>query len=683
MHIKRLWKTVLFIAVIITMILYSGCSENEEPVELFNQYADAWSKMDFDTMYDLISSQNKIDISRSDFINAYWDFYNGIKVQSVTLQLLESEDELNKQIRNGESDSLPVSVELNTEYGIKSYETRIILVEEDADDKKEWKILWDYNLIYDGFEEGDTVHTSITSMPVRGEILDRNGKKLAENGVAIQVGIVPGRLGDMKDQIIKELSETFDISEQYINDRLELSWVKDDTFVDLKKIPKDQQNLIEAIHAKNPGATYMEIEERVYPYKDTAAHLTGYLGYMNEEELEEWEKLGFTANDRIGRSGLEYIFNESLMGKPGSKISIVNKEGKEKEVLFEQETVNGEDLRLTIDIDLQAKLYKYLQGEPGTAAVMNYKTGEILALVSSPSYDPNRFILGIGQDELKELQENKDKPLLNRFTQVYSPGSTFKPITAAIALNEKIVDKNYTIDVEGFKWQKDTSWGNHYVTRVKDPGRPIDMEKAMVYSDNIYFAQLALMIGGDTFIQKAKDFGIGEPLPLRYGVKDSQLANEARISNDVLLADTGYGQGEILVNILNLNKAYSVFVNEGNIVNPRLIADNADPDKKKIISEETAGEIFDFLIQAVENEEGTGHDAYIPGKTLAGKTGTAEVPGDGENNGLDELGWFVAIDKNENTPYIISLMIENAKDKGGSKAAVEKVRNFIIDYSNN
>ena len=85
----------------------------------------------------------------------------------------------------------------------------------------------------------------------------------------------------------------------------------------------------------------------------------------------------------------------------------------------------------------------------------------------------------------------------------------------------------------------------------------------------------------------------------------------------------------------------------------------------------------------MENEEGTGHDAYIPGKTLAGKTGTAEVPGDGENNGLDELGWFVAIDKNENTPYIISLMIENAKDKGGSKAAVEKVRNFIIDYSNN
>ena len=144
--IKRLWKTVLFIAVIITMILYSGCSENEEPVELFNQYADAWSKMDFDTMHDLISSQNKIDISRSDFINAYRDFYNGIKVQSVTLQLLESEDELNKQIRNGESDSLPVSVELNTEYGIKSYETRIILVEEDADDKKEWKILWDYNL---------------------------------------------------------------------------------------------------------------------------------------------------------------------------------------------------------------------------------------------------------------------------------------------------------------------------------------------------------------------------------------------------------------------------------------------------------------------------------------------------------------------------------------------------------
>ena len=683
--IKRyLWKATFMIITVLLIMLFSGCNKNVDPIDVFHEYTDAWSKMDFYTMYDMMSDQNKTEISQQEFINTYQEFYEGIKVQSVGIKLLLNEDEISQENKSEGFINFPVNVEISTEYGVKSYDAEIDLIEETENDKNVWRVLWNYDLIYKGLEEGDKINTTITSKPVRGEILDRNGKKLAENGLAILVGIVPGRLGDMKDQIIEELSDTFDISEQYIIDRLNLSWVKDDTFVDLKKIPKDQQHLIEAIYEKNKGATFMEIEERVYPYKEMAAHLTGYLGYMNEEELKKWADYGFTANDKIGRAGLEYIFNESLMGKPGRKITIVDRDGNEKEVLFEQETVNGMDLKLSIDIDLQAKLYDHLKGEQGTAAVMNYKTGEILAIVSSPSYDPNKFILGIGAEDLKELQDNKGKPLLNRFAQVYSPGSTLKPIIAAIALNGNIVDMNYTIDIKGLKWQKDSSWGNYYITRVKDPGMPIDMEKAMIYSDNIYFAQLALMIGGDTFVQKAKDFGIGETLPLRYGVKDSQLANDTRISNDILLADTGYGQGEVLLNIMNLNKAYSVFINEGDIVNPRLVLDDTDIDRKSIISKEVADEIFNMLLKVVENDDGTGHGAYIKGKTIAGKTGTAEVPVDGENSSdLEELGWFVAIDKSEDTPYIISMMVENVKDRGGSKVAVEKVRDFILDYSSN
>ena len=524
-----------------------------------------------------------------------------MRVQSISIELLAEEDEY-KEIENEEVIRLPVNVEMQTEHGNKSYRIDVDLIKETIGDKKAWKILWDYSLIYPGMEEGDTIETTFTSRPVRGEILDRNGKKLAENGIAIQVGIVPGRLGDMKDEIIKELSNTFNISEQYIHDRLSLSWVKDDTFVDLKKIPKDQQHLIEQIYNKNPGATFMEIEERVYPYKEAAAHLTGYIGYMSEEELEEWEALGFTASEKIGRTGLEYIFNESLAGRPGQKVVLIDKEGQEKEVLFEQETVNGEDLYLTIDIDLQTKLYQQLQGEQGTAAVMNYFSGEVVALANSPSYDPNKFILGISSHELNELQEDDAQPLLNRLTHVYSPGSTLKPITAAIALNESITDKSFTSDVKGLEWQKDASWGSYYITRVKDPGIPVDMEKAMIYSDNIYFARLALEIGADTFVEKAKEFGIGETLPLRYGVKDSQLANNGQIASEILLADTGYGQGEVLISILNLNKAYSAFVNDGNVLTPKLIANNTEVNMKNIISKEVADEIFDFLLKVVEDQ---------------------------------------------------------------------------------
>ena len=294
---KHLYKKILFLLLIIFSMFYVGCKKAENPFEVFSNYSDSWANQDFVSMYNNISTEGKQTISERDFKLAYENFCKEMRVQSISIELLAEEDEY-KEIENEEVIRLPVNVEMQTEHGNKSYRIDVDLIKETIGDKKAWKILWDYSLIYPGMEEGDTIETTFTSRPVRGEILDRNGKKLAENGIAIQVGIVPGRLGDMKDEIIKELSNTFNISEQYIHDRLSLSWVKDDTFVDLKKIPKDQQHLIEQIYHKNTGATFMEIEERVYPYKEAAAHLIGYIGYMNEEELEEWEALGFTASEK-------------------------------------------------------------------------------------------------------------------------------------------------------------------------------------------------------------------------------------------------------------------------------------------------------------------------------------------------------------------------------------------------
>lgn len=677
---KRKW-TKIFVFMIFA-VLVSGCTKVDSPIVVFDRYAESWTDQNFSAMYSIISTKDKNLLSEENFAKVYKDFYDALKVQSIKVEHSVDEEEIKDKIKKETSIVLPVKIEIQTEYGNKSYDMDVDLIKEEIDDNDVWTVQWDYNMVYKGMGEGDTIETTFTTMPIRGEILDRNGKKLAENGLAIQVGIVPGRLGDMKEEIINDISETFNISKEYINNRLGLSWVKDDTFVDLLKIPKDKQFMIEEIYAKNKGATYKEINERVYPYKEIAAHLTGYLGYISKEELEQVEELGYTADDKTGRNGLEFIFNEALRGTPGRKVAIIDKYGDKKEMLLEEETMNGEDIHLTIDIDLQSKLYNELNGESGTAATTDYNTGEVLALISSPSYDPNKFILGIRDDELKGLQEAKEMPLMNRFTNVYSPGSTLKPITTAIALSENVIDKSFSINVEGLKWQKDASWGNYLVTRVKDPGEPVDLEKAMIYSDNIYFAQVALKIGADTFLKRAKDFGIGEKLNIRYGVKDSQLATGNMISNDILLADTGFGQGEVLLNILNLNKAYSAFVNEGVVITPKLIVDDSATEKTNAVSKEVADEVFNLMIKVVEDEKGTGHDAYIPGKTIAAKTGTAEVPGSEENT-IDELGWFVAIDKSNNTPYITSMMIENAKDRGGSHLAIDRVKAYIQNYSPN
>lgn len=667
-------KYYILLIVFLLILNLSGCSK-DEPLGILKEYNKLWVNLDFKSMYEEISNADKTEITQEDFVNTYNDFYSTLGVDKVQIELTGDQEQLKQDIKFKENVYVPIKVTLSTKYGEKTCNIDVPFIKEQSEDKWAWRLNWDYNMIYEGMVKGDVLRQYITK-PVRGEILDRNEKKLAENGEIVQVGIVQGRLGDMKDEIIKDISDTFGITHEYIQEKLSQSWVKDDTFVDILDISKSEIYKIEKIHSKNNGATYKIVKDRVYPYKDVAAHLTGYMGYINEEELLEIESQGFTQNDKVGRTGLEKIFDEQLRGIPGEKVAIVSESGEEKTSFYEQKMINGKDLKLNIDIDLQTNLYNQMKGEMGTATCMNYKTGEILALVSSPSYDPNQFILGISTEALSELENDVKKPLLNRFSKIYVPGSSFKPITTAIALSQNKVN-GLSVDVKGLKWQKNSSWGSYYITRVTDPKTPVDLEKAMIYSDNIYFGQLAMQIGDRTFIEKAKDFGIGTPLDIRYGVEDSQLVSGESISDEVLLADTGYGQGEVLVNILNLPKSYTPFVNEGNIIEPVLVAGEEKPESKNIISKDVANEVFNLLTKVVEDKNGTGHEANISGKTIAGKTGTAEINDSKDLTQKKELGWFVAIDKNDQYPYITAMMIEDVQDRGGSHYVVPKVKEFI------
>jgi penicillin-binding protein 3 len=675
-----MWKKNLVIFLLLIFVLsFTGCSKAKSPIEIINSYDDSWEDKAYSQMYESLSAESQTTITAKEFEESYEQFYTAIGMESITIDNLADEEQIKKTMKKEDELSIPISVNMVTTYGTKSYDMEVRFLKEKIKKKEQWNIKWDYAMIYPDMEKGDTVETIFSGSPVRGDILDRNGNPLAQNGTIIQVGIVPGRLGDMKDEVISDLVEKFSLTKEYIEERLNLSWVKEDSFVDLIKISKDQINLIEEIHNKNNGATYKEIEGRVYPFKDITAHLTGYIGYINEEELEKLEPQGFTSSQRVGRTGFEKIFDEALRGIPGKKISITDKDGKEKEVLLEEKAVNGKNLELTIDIELQSSLYSQLGNEQGTATTMDYNTGEVLALVSAPAYDPNQLILGVSSEDWTNLQEMESKPMLNRFTQVFSPGSTLKPITAAIALNENKADETFSINVSGLDWQKDSSWGSYYVTRVSDSDTPIDMEKAIIYSDNIYFAQLALKIGSETFLEKAKSFGIGEDLKIRYGVKKSQLASKNKISSEILLADTGYGQGEVLLSILNLPKAYSAFVNEGNIIEPKLVKDDAAPISTSAISKEVADKIFNIILKVVEDENGTAHNLKLPNKVIAAKTGTAEINTEDEN---EELGWFVAIDKSDVTPYITAMMIEQVQGRGGSHLTVAQVKKYIEDYMN-
>ncbi|NLB20679.1 MAG: penicillin-binding protein 2, partial [Clostridium sp.] len=528
-------------------------------------------------------------------------------------------------------------------------------------------------LVYNEYELGDIIETKEVS-PVRGEIFDRNNKPLAMNGEVLWIGMVSGKAKGQEPAAVSALSQAFSITEDFIEKKLNQSWVKDDMFVDMLKAPIERKAELDTLMTTYPGITYRVITGRVYPYKEAAAHLTGYLGLINEEEYEKLKPLGFPIDTMVGRSGLELLYEKKLQGQLGTETFLMDKDGNLKEKLTTFQNNKGEDITLTIDIEEQVKLYDSMGGEPGTASKVDHKTGQIHALVSSPAYDPNQFIFGHSKQSYNALIEDEDNPLLNRFTKLYSPGSTIKPVVTAIALEAINFDEDTTIDVQGKQWQKDSSWGNYFVTRVKDHGVPVDLKKAFIYSDNIYFAQMALELGGSKLMNGMKDFGIGEPLNLGFEFDQDKIVSEGSLDNEILLADSGYGQGQVLFHSLTLPEALSAIGDEGNRKILTLFKDEEE-EPINILSKENADTVFNLMKEVVENPEGTGHLAYIEGRNLAGKTGTAEV-GTGENR--QELGWFTVIEKSDDHPYITTMMLEKTKDVGGSLAAVKKIKEYLL-----
>lgn len=379
----------------------------------------------------------------------------------------------------------------------------------------------------------------------------------------------------------------------------------------------------------------------------------------------------------IGKSGLEAIYEDRLRGIDGIKINIVDKNSNEIKVIYNREVKHGEDIKLTIDSALQQTAYDALEDNNGATVSINPNTGEVLALVSTPAYNPNDFVLGLSTEKWNDLNTNESKPLYNRFQSNITPGSAFKPITAAIGIEENVLDPNEDKGIVGLKWQKDDSWGGYKVTRVHAYSLPANLENALIFSDNIYFARVALDIGAENFEKKLKEFGIGEKIPFEYGVSVSQFSSEDGINNEILLADSGYGQGNILMNPLQLSMMYTMFTNEGNILKPYLeYKENSEKSvwKNNVISRQTAEIILNDLHSVVSKPNGTAHALFEQGINIAAKTGTAEIKLAQDDESGTEIGWVVATTTNKENNILVTTFVEDVKDKGGSGYVIPIVK---------
>ena len=537
-------------------------------------------------------------------------------------------------------------------------------------EKEQPKIDWAPNLIFPDMAGQDKVSISVDEA-VRGEIVDRNKTPLAANGTLYQLGVIPGQIGDGEDKEsrIKAIAKQFDLTEKAIQQALDQSWVQDDYFVPLK--------IVEPTADLPTGASIQETAGRTYPLGEAAAQLIGYVGDITAEDVEKDDTLA--SNGKIGRSGLEAAFDKELRGKNGGKIAITDEKGTERKALIETKKTDGKTIQLTIDAKAQKIAFDSLKDQAGSTVVTEPTTGDLLVLASSPSFDPNKMTNGISQEDYDAYHNNKDLPFISRFATGYAPGSTFKTITAAIGLDNGTINPETVLSINGLKWQKDSSWGDYFVTRVSDVAS-VNLRNALVYSDNIYMAQQTLAMGEDKFRAGLEKFIFGEELDLPIAMNPAQISNDKSFNSEILLADTGYGQGELLINPIQQAAMYSVFANQGSLVYPRLVMGAETKTKKELISPETISLINEDLKAVVTDENGTAHSLAALGLPLAAKTGTAEIKEKQDEKG-QENSFLFAFDA-QNQKYLMVSMLEDRQENSSATALAPELLSYLSENYN-
>ncbi|WP_051344139.1 penicillin-binding transpeptidase domain-containing protein [Alicyclobacillus herbarius] len=659
-----------------------ACSHPPSPNDVLQEYLSDWQKQDFQGMYTLLSAKVQKQISKNDFVSRYKSIEEGIGTTGLTLKAVVPKDSQN----NGDK---PVTITVQGRWSTstagsfqETYHVRLVK------DKDGWRVDWTPALIFPQLKSGWQVR-AVSEPAERGEILDRNGKPLAENAAAKQIGLVPGK---QKPDSAKQLAKVLGIDVAQVEADLKQSWVKPDLFVPVRTLPDSEEKQLEKRLLAIPGVEIVDASHpvRTYPLGAAAAHLTGYVGPITADELTPAKKrAGYTASDVIGQQGLERSLESELRGQPGGRIWVTDASGKQAVTIAQKAPVAGKNVELTIDANVQKALNKALAGQVGSAVVLNPNTGAVLALASQPGFNPNELARGVSSAAWKKMVQAKDPPFVDRALSAVPPGSTLKPLVAAAALDAGAIRPDTTFPgTNHLKWQKDKSWGNHYVHRVPHPSGTVNLERALVWSDNIYFAQVGLALGKEKFVNGMERFGFGKTFTFPLAVGASQVANHENITSEEQLADSAYGQGQVLVSPLQLASMYTAFWNQGNVMRPYLVqrvtdaTGNTVQQTKPVVfaahvmSDKTRKILVSDLRQVVADSTGTAHAAAaLPGWTVAGKTGTAE-----KKAGGDEWGWFAATAtrKGDTKPtYLIVMALDHTQHEQGSHAAVHRVVDFL------
>jgi penicillin-binding protein 2 len=643
----------------------------------------AWAHNDLNALYDLLSSPSKAAISRDHLAQTYQQAYQDAVIYGVDAQLRSVLQKANEA---------QVAFHLTYDSGaVGRFETDSILPLTLENDR--WVVNWSPHLIWPDFGEGSRFQV-VERRPSRGNIYDRKGLGLAVEGPTVSVGVVPAQLKDAVT-VLSSLSALTGLPYQSLRDKIDKA--QPDWFVPLKDVPVADYERNAGLLESLPGVVLKQSFTRAYAGAGIAPHAIGYVGKINETELESWKSKGYRGDETVGQTGLERWGEAYLTGRKGGTLTIVDAQGKQVSTVVERESQPSRNIYSTIDRTLQAAAQGALGNRSGAVVALDPRNGQVLAFASTPGFDPNSLIGDVKPSTWQALSSDPRKPLLNRAIQgTYPPGSVFKLVTTAAALEAG----GYTAESPfacggiwyglGWKWPK-TCW-------LRSGHGRIDLVDGLAGSCDVVFYEIGKHFqevdkGPKSLTQYAKGFGLGRPTGLEgfdeaAGIIPDENWKALNLHEIWYPGDTvnmAIGQGYILTTPIQMAVLIAAFANGGTLYQPQLalridgsggVPETGYTPKalgRLPVSTEHLQAIQKALLGATSGPRGTAKKAFAGFPlAVAGKTGTAE------NVAEEPHAWFAGYAPADNPQIAIAVLVEEAGE--GSEAAAPIFRRIAEAY---
>ena len=513
----------------------------------------------------------------------------------------------------------------------------------------------------------------------RGILYDRNGLPLVDNRPAFTLSLIPREI-ERQEDVLPRLAQLLGIPEAELSDALgrvppeSLIPVRVRRGLTLEEVAKVEEWKLEL-----PGVIVEVEPQRVYPGSRFAAHLLGYVREANDDQLRQGR---YRRGDMVGQTGLERLLDEYLRGRDGGEQIEVDAMGRQIRVMQRAEPTAGAQVVTTVDRRIQEAAERAMQGHAGSIVVMDPRSGDVLAMVSTPAFEIDRFTGNIDREAWVRLVKDPTHPMLNRTVQSqYAPGSVFKIVVAAAGLQETKLAPMDRVHCGGH-----FTIGGHTFKDWKEGGHgTVDLRRAMVQSCNVYFYQAGLRVGMDQIVRYARAFGLGTATGIELpGEKVGLIpgrdgrAGRRRVWHAGETLNVSIGQGTVLVTPMQVARLLSAVASGGRLHKPRLVQRVQSVGGSVLYSEtplvngmvELSPMVWAFLQSSLLGvvNEGTGAAARLPGHDIAGKTGTAQTIANSKAEKGEDHAWFASFAPAGDPQYVVVVMVERG-GKGGQVAA--------------